>query len=214
MRRMIVTTITKVTSLPHRQQLCTTLQCRFRNCQQATLGENYDTLSRQKGTHKSAKAAEVEAGLLKLTEEFGIGWACRRGWLRLCGVVSFFELFAKRRFQLSSYVLPTFRIIKIGFTVPQGRNVLLKAALVAAAAAAAIKLLVLPHIRSAALPVEVGEADIHDRHYTEEDGGAFPLVAVCEGAPVEVTVGGVAGVLDNAVLKRFETVSKSFNTLL
>ncbi|GIX61605.1 uncharacterized protein BcabD6B2_10400 [Babesia caballi] len=150
--------------------------------------------------------------LLQRLEEVGIGWACRRGWLRLGLGVRRLEL-GKRMHQLSCNGSTSRGLIKIVFSVPKGLHVFFQAALVAAAVS---KLLRIPPVRAFTLPVEVGETDIHDRHYTEEDGGAVPLVAVCKRVPLDVgLVGGGVRVFNNAgtlrINKRFETLDQTVN---
>ncbi|GIX66407.1 uncharacterized protein BcabD6B2_58430 [Babesia caballi] len=170
-------------------------------------GEHKGTTSHQKGVEKCAKAAEVET----------VGPTGKGGCARVAGEgghggAGFLELVGKRRSQLSCNGSTSRGLIKI-ISVPKGRHVLLKAALVAAAAA--IKLLLSPPVRAFTLPVEVSEADIHDRHDTEEDEGAVPLVIYCERAQRgHGLVGGVVGILENVFSKTFKPSSKSFNELL
>ncbi|GIX62771.1 AT-hook motif nuclear-localized protein 28 [Babesia caballi] len=127
----------------------------------------------------------------------------------------FLELFGKCRLQLSCNVSTILTTIKIFLSVPKGHHVLLKGALVAAAAAAVIKVILSPPALAFTLPVEVGDADIHDRHDAEEDGGAVPLITGCEIVPRSCrVVGGNVGVLDNAGIlfdKLIETLSKTIN---
>ncbi|GIX62505.1 dUTP diphosphatase [Babesia caballi] len=53
--------MTTATSLPPGPPRQTTLRYQFQNYQLTALCEQHDTTSRQKGAHKGAKAAEVEA---------------------------------------------------------------------------------------------------------------------------------------------------------
>ncbi|GIX62832.1 uncharacterized protein BcabD6B2_22670 [Babesia caballi] len=153
------------------------------------LGESIANMSRQKGAHNSAKAAEVEAvgatGQCPEARVAGEGGSGGAGGLysveEISDVVVTKEVEGGERVRaLSGF------IIKI-FLVTQRLHVLLKAAL--ATAAAAIKTLLSPPAYAFTLPVEVGETDIHDRHDAEEDGGAVFLLTGCKGDPVEVTVG-------------------------
>ncbi|GIX64524.1 uncharacterized protein BcabD6B2_39590 [Babesia caballi] len=130
--------------------------------------------------------------------------------VRLGGIVSILHLTERCRLQLSSYNLSGFGSYKIFLCVPKGYPELFEILFL-------VKPLRSPPACALTPPVQVGEAEIHDRHDTNENSGTVLMLRSLKALPlgVSLTVGGGDGrARENTgsrFNKRFKTVGQTFN---